>query len=482
MLVLAAVMAPGMGAARAEPAVGRRVVIVVPRAPRAAPVTAVSRVIYLERCRGGCAIHVGANDARTTTSMIPMKPAPVIGEFANALGQVGIAADDEWTQVVQCMTEVYSPYDVVITDVKPASGESYHEAIIAGRPDDIGFPSDVLGVAPLASDCRAIDNVISFSFANQHPAAQRALNICWTAAQESAHAYGLDHEFAFSNNRSACSDPMTYRNDCGGEKFFRDQDASCGENVKRACQCGASQNSHRKLLTVFGAGAPTTGSPTLSLTTPAAGDRVLGSVVVADAGAKRGVARVEARFNGFAWAHVPGVAFLRAGQPDASYSIQIPAALPDGIVDVTAVAYDDLGAATESPAVTVTRGAPCSTAATCAMGQRCTAGKCLWDPPSAELGEACAYSQLCKSLLCHDAGGGSVCSQPCSPDAAESCARGSECAPLGSDGGVCLPGTGGGCCAIDRGGHGGWVHAGIAAVLLGLLRRRRGLRRRHETR
>jgi hypothetical protein len=479
LLALAALAAPAMAATRAAaaPAEGRHVVVVVPPAPRAAPSAAVSRVIYLERCTGGCAIRVGASDARTSTSMIPMKPAPVIGEFANTQGLVGAAADGEWAQIVRCMTEVYSPYGVVVTDVKPGPGQAYHEAIIAGRPDDIGFASDILGVAPLASDCRAIDNVISFSFANQHPPGQRVVNICWTAAQESAHAYGLDHEFAFSSNRSACSDPMTYRNDCGGEKFFRDQDASCGETQKRSCQCGASQNSHRKLLSVFGAGTPATASPTVSLTTPAAADRVLGSVVVADAGAQRGVARVEARFNGFAWAHVPGVAFLRSGQPDpATYSIPIPAALPDGIIDVAAVAYDDLGAVAESAAVTVTKGAPCSTAATCAMGQRCEAGKCFWDPPSGELGEACAYSPFCKSLLCHGDGGAPVCSQPCNPDAAESCDTGSECARLGSDGGVCALASGAGCCAVDRSGRGGWLHAGIAAVLLGLLRRRRGTR------
>ena len=35
-------------------------------------------------------------------------------------------------------------------------------------------------------------------------------NICWTAAQETAHALGLDHEYVFADGTSACSDPMKF--------------------------------------------------------------------------------------------------------------------------------------------------------------------------------------------------------------------------------------------------------------------------------
>jgi hypothetical protein len=41
----------------------------------------------------------------------------MVGEFTNDQGQTGAAADDEWNQVMQCMKEVYSPYQVTITDV-----------------------------------------------------------------------------------------------------------------------------------------------------------------------------------------------------------------------------------------------------------------------------------------------------------------------------------------------------------------------------
>ena len=39
----------------------------------------------------------------------------------------------------------------------------------------------------------------------------RTWNICALVAQETAHAYGLDHAYEFSDGRPACSDPMTYR-------------------------------------------------------------------------------------------------------------------------------------------------------------------------------------------------------------------------------------------------------------------------------
>ena len=79
-------------------------------------------------------------------------------------------------------------------------------------------------------------------------------NICWTAAQETAHALGLDHEYVFSDGTSACNDPMTYRMDCGGQKFFRNKAAQCGEVGVRTCRCGGSQNSHVKIRGVFGDG------------------------------------------------------------------------------------------------------------------------------------------------------------------------------------------------------------------------------------
>lgn len=468
-----------------EQPLGRRLAIDTPVEMYATPAAQVSHTIYLERCKGGCVVHLGANDARTNTSTIPVPPPGVpktdfnVGEFENSLHVTGSAADGEWAQVVQCMKEVYSPYNVDVTDVKPAPGTSYHEALIAGLPSDIddsnvGQTDKVLGLAPLASNCSAIDNVMSFTFANNHPMTGRVLNICWTAAQESAHAFGLDHEYSFSNNRSACNDPMTYRVDCGGEKFFRNEAASCGENSARPCKCGGSQNSHLKILSVFGAGTPITGTPTVAITTPAASGGLLGRSVVAQAGAKRGVARVAVLFNGYKWAEAPGASFGPDGQDDPSvYPIAVPSALPDSVVDVKVVAYDDLGASTESKVVTVTKGAPCATAATCAKGQKCEAGKCFWDPPVGELGDSCDYPQFCKSDVCTGTQDQQICTQPCIPGVADACPSDFACVMSSATEGVCFFASSGGCCSVDRSGQGWLVHGGIAALLLGLVTRRR---------
>jgi hypothetical protein len=216
----------------------------------ARPAGGLSPVIYLERCRGGCAVHGRArqNDARTLTSSILDPGDYQVGEFVDGLGRTGSEADAEWAEIVQCVREVYSPYAVEVTDVQPAGG-TYHVAVIAGRPEQAGYSPDVLGVAPLAGNCSAVDNAVSFTFANIHlgtEAFDRVLNVCWTAAQESAHVFGLDHQFEFvASGRSACNDPMTYRTDCGGQRFYRNALARCGEDSgPRACACSAFQNSH----------------------------------------------------------------------------------------------------------------------------------------------------------------------------------------------------------------------------------------------
>ena len=70
-------------------------------------------------------------------------------------------------------------------------------------------------------------------------------------AQEIAHIYGLDHEYSFvDGNSSACNDPMTYRDDCGGQKFFRNQRGAVRRVRPARPGCGPSttaasaQNSH----------------------------------------------------------------------------------------------------------------------------------------------------------------------------------------------------------------------------------------------
>jgi hypothetical protein len=489
------------GVARAEP---RRVVVETPPEAFTAPTTAsqVSPYLYLNRCTGGCAVTGGtSNDASQLKSSIPAAGTFTVQEFANAFGQTGSAgtctdgtnavcgsdgdcgsggpcetADSDWQAVLQCMQEVYSPYAITVSDQLPASG-SYDEALIAGYPADIGQAADVLGIAPLASNCSAQDDALSFTFANHHAPLGRTLNICWTAAQESAHVYGLDHEYQFLDGTSACNDPMTYRTDCGGEKFFRNASARCGEYAVRTCKCTADQNSHQKLLTVFGEGQSTIPAPTVAIVFPTAGTQLApgNAAVHGTSGSQRGVAKVELWLNGAKWSESPGGAFGLNGQPDPSaFTLTIPATAPPSTIDIVVKAYDDLGLETDSAPVTAILGQPCVDASTCAQDQMCSNGRCFWNPPTAEIGTACGYDQFCTTYDCLDvSGNGKVCTQECSVNDPGSCPSGWTCGSAAGAPEVCIPPASGGCCSVgdDRGA--GWRYAGLAALVVGSLRRRR---------
>jgi hypothetical protein len=449
---------------------------------------AVSRIIYMNRCIGDCKVYKGTvNDARTSTSTVPRGSLSeyVVSEYRNAAGEIGTAADPEWNELVQCIREVYSPYNVEITDAEPMAGLSYHMAIVAGVAEEVMQDSNVLGVAPVASDCSAQDNVISFSFANAHGMSNRVLQLCWTVAQESAHAFGLDHSWSFlPDDRPACNDPMTYRTDCGGQKFYRNESARCGETAPRQCKCGATQNSHLKLLGVFGAGTPITGLPTSVLTLPVPGPGTGGNqldpVVAGQAGSRRGIAKVELWINGFKWGEVGGAEFRDLGQPNPSdYTIPVPTDLPRSIVDVKIRAYDDIGAYTESQTVTATKGEACINDESCSSkpGMRCADGRCLWDPPVGEIGDDCTYPQYCHSMLCQGTAERQICTQQCIVGADDSCPNGFDCFPTGGGGGVCFFPDEGGCCSVaDRSPWAPWTHFGMAGALLALLfrRKRRG--------
>ena len=460
------------GTAGAEP---RRVIIDTPAqslAEQATPAT----VLFLNRCTGGCLItQNGTNDARSQkTSILPMPGEFLLGEFQNDAGLTGSAADAEWAQIVACVKDVYSPYNISVTDQQPPDGVVYNEAIVAGKPSEVAEGPDILGIAPLANNCSAESNVISFSFANQHATDGRVLNVCWTAAQESAHAYGLDHEYEFTDATSACNDPMTYRTDCGGEKFFRNKRAECGESKVRDCKCSKTQNSHTMLLGLFGAGTPTTPAPQVTLTFPPAGTQTIsnGIAVHATASSQRGVEHVELYLNGSRWLDDPGVPFGSRGQPPSDYAFPLPANVPDGIIDIVVKAYDDLGLVTATPTVTVTKGSPCTSNDQCLADQMCDGGRCEWPAPVAGLGSSCTYGQMCTSWQCTQTTDGQKCSQPCSIDEPTSCPQGFDC--LGdAKSGFCWPASSGGCCSVTDDSQAIWAHAGAAALVAGLLMRRR---------
>ena len=445
-----------------------RPVKVLPAPPpgAAAAPTKTPKIIYLERCIGGCDIRRGATeDARTLTSTIPPSGVHRLSEFAGS--------DETWNAVVKCVKEVYSPYGVTVTDVKPADTEDYNANIVAGTFGELGI-DPAGGIAPIMGNCNPVDHAISFSFANIYPEEDFVNEVCWTIAQEVGHTYGLDHSFEFFDGTSACNDPMTYRRDCLGQKFFRNVSSKCGEYVARdRCLCGDQQNTHGWLTTVMGPGTPIT-TASATLTAPADGATIVnGAEVHVTGGAQRGVAGVDLVLNGYRWLTLPGAPFDENGQLPRDYVFTLPADVPDGVIDIETVVRDDLGiSATQK--VTVTKGAPCASAASCAEGQKCEAGKCFWDPPTGVTGDACDYPQFCVNARCETVDGVDICTESCRAGSSiNTCPEGLACHQVSGDTGVCgPPEASGGCCSTSRD-SAPWGYAGIAAVGLGLVLRRR---------
>ena len=392
-----------------------------------------AKYLYINRCVGGCTIRKGGypGDAGSRTSFIPDVPDGTdvtLNEYRWDRAS--------WDALMLCLKEVYSPYDVTVSDMPPAPGTPYNEGIVAGTAAELHYSAS--GVAPVTSDCSPFSYVISFTLANS--IGSNPIALCQVAAQETGHAFGLDHAFEYFDGRSACIDPMSYRGDCGGQRFFRNDAARCGEYSARPCSCGGLQNSHLKLLSVLGHGTPITAPPVISLTSPANGAQISNeSFVNATASAQRGVKTVELWLNGYKWAEVPGARFGSAGQPESPYGIRLPASVPDGIIDVVVRAKDDIDVSTETEKVTVTKGAPCATADACAAGQRCDAGRCLWDAPVGVLGDSCEYKQFCKNELCAGADPADQrCTQVCVSGPADACPVGFECLET-TAGGLCWP-------------------------------------------
>lgn len=405
--------------------------------------------LFLNRCVGGCTITKGGNDARTNQSSIPSAQTSTLSEFQYT--------NELWDAVVACVRDTYRPYAVDVVTEEPTAGD-YVEVMVAGFPSELGLANNTLGIAPMASDCSSQVNWIAFAFANAH-GTNPVLDLCATAAHEAGHVYGLDHEFD-------CKDPMTYLVGCG-QKYFLNREIECGEfedEGPRQCRCtGATQNSHLKLTTSLGVGELPP-PPEVAIPYPTDGTAVIdGFAMFGEVVEARIVDRVEFWLNGWPWGTVPG---RRDG---TTYQYSAPGELPDGVIDVEIRAYNDLelmGSAT----VTVTKGAPCTSADTCLDGQACNEGRCAWPEPTGANGDTCAIDADCVSRRCETDGEHSICTTSCTPGLAGGCEEGYQCLAAG-DGGVCWPSDliDGGCCNVG----GGPAGAGVLAALVGWLTTRR---------
>lgn len=238
--------------------------------------------------RNGGTYRPGQDDSRQNTSIVPRQSSTI---------PPWTFGDTAWNNLKTCVTTQFARFNVTIVDVEPPSNERYVEHVVGGRPENVGLPNGVGGVAPIDNfNCRVIDVAINYTFSEVYGGNVQA--ICETAAQEIAHSFSLDHELH-------CPDPMTYLGGCGA-KSFRDLNAQCGEFQPRACNCNRpSQNSVQIMIEKLGAAGsggttpppPTeTVPPVVFITSPADGATLTKDstiVITASATDNAGIAATE---------------------------------------------------------------------------------------------------------------------------------------------------------------------------------------------
>lgn len=413
-------------------------------------------IIYLNGCfDGGCVIQGGFEDSRSNHSSI------VNGTFELPPYPYG-----NFDDVVACVRNTYARFNVQIVTEDPGNVPHW-EHIISGRSEDIGIspPPGTQGVIGGVSPrtCEILDNAITYTFAEVYGG--DVAQTCWTVAQETAHAWGLDHELL-------CSDPMTYLTACGSSKSFQDVDATCGEyedvpadqGGPRPCMCtGGKQNSVQRILTIFGSAEAS--PPEVVITEPANGDVVApGFPVRTTINDLNGVAFAELVIDGQVAGNIATPPFV----------FNAPGDIGEGTHTVQVRAEDTQGTAGESPVITVTIGQvqSCSGNSDCGDGQVCHDGACIAGPDLAGgLGAACEESSQCATGQCGSDGTHSYCTATCDPGAS-SCPGGFDCR-AGGGSGVCWPASGGDSGGCSTGGGTGPALAIAFALAMVALRRRR---------
>lgn len=429
-----------------------------------------SNVIFLDRCAQGCIITTGTDNSTTDRSSI--------GAGNLSAFNCGDAA---WTAVVTCMKTVFSPYNVVITDVDPGT-TTHLEIKVAGSPNEIGLPNGVGGIA--TQTCGSYQsNALVFDFANVWGCDVN--EICSTAAQEIAHTWSLDHVtdktdpmtyFAYSGTRfyhdgvvcgSDCTDSSGRPCSIGTTGCTGPFGQACDANQEHYCRCAGSsirmQNDNQEILSLFGAGSAM--PPAVAITKPANGDSVSpGFPIDSTVTSPFGVTKAELYIDGA----------LITTATTLPYVFNAPMSLAAGTHTVEVDGYDVLNMQGKA-SITVLIGEPCTKPADCPVNtDTCIGGRCV---PGAGvpggLGATCTDNSTCADGLCASDGTNMYCTETCMKG---QCPSGFGCLPTGQTGsaaGVCWPhyddGSGGGCSA-DRGGP-----LALGLVCLGLLisRRRR---------
>ena len=422
----------------------------VPRPPISAPVS--SRIIYMHRCPpAGCPIVKAPflmDDSRQNKSGIAA---------TNTTISAFTQSQETWNRLMSCVRATFAPFDVMITDVDPGTVTPHFEHIVGGRPTELDPTlTNAGGVAPRT--CNELPNAMTFTF---DVYGDDSDTLCWTAAQEIAHAFGLEHELN-------AKDPLTYLQG-NLPKRFQANDAQCGEGIPRVCNCTTNglQNTYTHIYDMFGPGTPT--PPTLTVKTPGNGKKVQpGFITRVTASDDSGIDHVEILVDGV----------KIADSYIDPYTIVAPDVVEQGphVLEVRAL---DIQGTPASTMLDIEMGPPCTASAGCEGDDVCVAGVCTPGPDAAGgLGYECTANTECLSRNCLKLDGGAVgqCVELCDPAVKGVCPENFECLDAGGGAGVCWMNESGGCCSVGGSPRGAiFLTAGVLVIVL---RRRRRVRAR----
>ncbi len=199
------------------------------------------------------------------------------GETANSAKRCSPLVDEETSfpaagnaqqqaAIFNELAEYYEPFDLVLTTSEPPDWMPYTMAVIGGSAGLAGQPNGVCGVANVQCDGLR-RNHVSLTFPGSCGGSAA------TAAQESAHNWGLEH--------TENTNDLLYPYSNGGNKSFVDQcmtiSHATGDGVTQCdyiheayCPAGGGeqQNTYQELLGVFGPRTPDNQAPRIVSTFP----------------------------------------------------------------------------------------------------------------------------------------------------------------------------------------------------------------------
>lgn len=279
----------------------------------------------------GANLSFGNDDSRNDVTQI--------NQLSGAFAPYGTG--DKREAVMQAVRADWAPFDVIITDVRPASGDYTMNMTGPTNP----FGGGVLGIAPVDCADAQTHNNITYAFHSVNDQFSASVTAT-TIGQEAAHSYGLEH----------VDEPGDIMNpfNAGGDASFNDQCIPIVQNLycpaQHQAECGSQsqQNSFAELMTLFGPSAPDASPPSVSITSPADGDTFpVGSdfSITVSADDDQGVEAVTLYSNGSE----------QDTDTSSPYGWEVND-IPEGVYEFYVVATDIAGNETTSATVTIAVG------------------------------------------------------------------------------------------------------------------------------